>query len=307
MYTDVSVLGLQTPPQDLLNESMLDSDLQNIDFDFAIQAITPVAPNLLGELGDVQPFSGNAESLQWVAEQLQDCPGNFAKTGENMFMHRSMYYLQSPTTIKTAFGICTASQMVTPVTKAIFTSSLEGEISALLDEVEVKGIPDGLGRLQAMVLYQILRFWSGDSKQQSAAEQQKGVLNVWALQLLQKLPTGLPHPRTLKDMILAESVYRTVTTTFLLHALASVFKYGVCTELPTLALLPVSVGSEVWESSDILCAAPADSNLQTMKYGEWTDMWISFPQRRKLNSYQKMLMVACKGKAKVEELEAEMV
>lgn len=291
------------------NELGLNGSPQNLwlspDFDFATQALPPIGLNLLDELGNVRPLHGSVESWQWVVEQLKECPGNFAMTGENMFIHRSLYSVQSPPAIKAAFGICTASQMVTPATKGMFVNALEGEVSALLDDVAVRNIPEGLSRLQAMVLYQILRFWSGHSKLQSTAEQQKSSPNAWALQLLQRLHTDLPHPRTSKDLMLAESVRRTVMVTFLLHALGSLFKHGICPELPTLSLLPVSVDSDAWDPSDV-CAFSAKGDLGTMKYNEWTDMWVADPLRRRLNAFQRMLMVACKGMLKVEELEARM-
>ncbi|KAL6245746.1 hypothetical protein RBB50_006899 [Rhinocladiella similis] len=305
MFTDNNTFGSQTPLLDPIKETRQHAELQSLTFDCTAGPFLPVTPNLLGELGDVQPWHGNIESWQWVVEQLQNCPGRFAKTAENVFIHRSMYCLQSPPAIRAAFKICTASQMVTPATKAMFTSSLEDEVNALLNDPRMKDLSEGLARLQAMVLYQILRFCFGDLKQKIAAEQQKGVTNAWALQLLQQMHTDLADSRTLEHLRLAESVRRTVTITFLFHALDSVFKYGVCTELPTLALIPIGIDSEIWDSSDVLCAVSAEGNLGTMKYGEWTSMWVACSPRPKLDAFQRMLMVACKGKAKVLELEAQ--
>lgn len=306
-HTDNETTDSGTSPRFLVEDFSLAADLEFFNFDFAAQGLTLTTPNLVGELGNLSSLHGDVDSWRWVAAQLQKCPGNFAKAGENMFIHPSMYRDRLPPAMKTAFGLCTASQMVTPATKAMFTSSLESEVSILLNDIEVEEVPEGLARLQALLMYQVLQFLGQDPTQRTAAEQHKDLINASALRLLHKIRTESVHTQTYEDFVLAESVRRTVLTTFLLHAICSIFKHGVCTELPTLALLPVSIESKLWESSNSPCTFTAEGDLSTLKYGEWVDLWVALPPRRRLDGFQKLLMVACKGKSKIEELELEMI
>jgi hypothetical protein len=98
-----------------------------------------------------------------------------------------------------------------------------------------------LARMQAMVLYQILWLSNSNIQQHAAAEQQKSLVGTWGLKLLQRANLELKDAQSKReDWILLESIRRTVMVTFMLHGVYSILHYGVCLELLTSAVLPVS-------------------------------------------------------------------
>lgn len=154
--------------------------------------------------------------------------------------------------------------------------------------------------MQAIVLYQIIRIYHGDLEQRILAEQQESSVVALGLQLLHRADIELREEQaTWENWILAESIRRTVMVAFMLYAIYSIFKHGICAAYPTVSILPVSTTSGVWESprTDMQHRGLG----QTTKYLEYTNDWVAMPQAHP-EPFEKMLLVACKGIDQVEAL-----
>jgi hypothetical protein len=61
------------------------------DMAFDFNLLCPSVPNLLSNLGELQPITGNTQTWQWVIEQLKSYPQAFAQYGEMTFIHKNLY------------------------------------------------------------------------------------------------------------------------------------------------------------------------------------------------------------------------
>jgi hypothetical protein len=273
-------------------------DLQQSDL--IDELLYPRVPNFLGSLGEIQPVSGNTRSWEWVIEQFKGYPRSFAQHIETTFIHRELFSNQLPPSIQAAFGVCAAHLCMNDANESMLFRTLDAEVLELLNPALDGTLLEALSRMQAMVLYQIIRTYHGNLKQRTVAEQQESLLGAWGLQLLHRADVELrgEQPRW-ENWILAESIRRTVMVTFMLRAVYSIFKHGICPEYPTLSLLPVSTKASLWNSPGTTLQ-DRDQN-ETMKYRDFTELWLASPQR-KLEPFEKMLLVACKGIEQVEIL-----
>lgn len=84
---------------------------------------------------------------------------------------------------------------------------------------------------------------------------------------------------------------------FILYGIHSVFNYGICLELPTLNVLPVSTTTTFWQSPGEYAEQRDQAGL--MKYAEFAESWLGSPPRQ-LDLFEKLLLVCCKGIEQVE-------
>jgi hypothetical protein len=264
------------------------------------ELLYPSVPNLVGNLGELQPVSGNTRSWQWVMEQLQGYPQTFVQHAATAFIHKDLVPNALPQKIRVAFTICAAYARMNEVNQSMLFQILDAEVSELLTPVLSSTLLEDLSKMQALVLYQIIRLFNGELKQRTLAEQQQSVLGTRGLQLLQRADAELQDVQpTWETWILTESIRRTVIVAFMANAVYSIFKNGICPELPTLSVLPISTKQALWNSRAAdLCQSHED---ETVKYAEFTALWLASPQR-KLEPFEKVILVACKGIGPVETL-----
>jgi Fungal Zn(2)-Cys(6) binuclear cluster domain len=259
-------------------------------------------PNMVGELGELKPVSDNTRSWEWVIEKLKDYPRDFVQRTETPFIHSKTCLLENPgaEAIRAAFGICAACVCMNATNRPMLFDALNAEMAKLLQPATSSSLREDLAKMQAIALYQIIRLFHGDVKQQAIAEQQKAHISASMLHLLRRANVELSvvAQPTWDTWILAESARRTVMVAFMIYAVNSIFKHGICPELPTLSILPVSTKQEFWASE--ITYLLHSSEEKTVKYPEFTSLWLrSRPSI--LHSFEKMILVACKG---IEPFEA---
>lgn len=265
------------------------------------QLIKPSIPNMLGELGELQPVSGNTRSWTWVIEQLKNYPRDFAHRVENVFIHKNLVRHPGSGPLRAAFGVCAACLSMTEANEFMIFDTLNAEMAKLAKSGMVNNsLEESLSTFQAIVLYQIIRFFYGDAKQRILAERQKSHIAAWGLQLLRRAGEELRDAQPAwETWLLTESIRRTVMVAFIVHSVYAIFKHGVCPEMPTLSVLPLSSKQAFWSSQ----TAYLDhfSEDETIKYPEFTSLWMMSPSRT-LEPFEKMILVACKGIEPVEAL-----
>lgn len=275
----------------------------HIDFDdtglMMEELIKPSIPNMLGELGNLQPVSGNTRSWKWVIEQLKSYPRDFALRAETVFIHKNFLRHPGSGPLRAAFGVCAGCICRAETNEFMIFDTLNAEMSTLAQSGTLNNsLEEGLATFQAIVLYQIIRLFYGDSKQRILAERQKSYIAAWGLQLLHRAGDELQDAQPAwETWLLTESVRRTVMVAFIAHSVYAIFKHGVCPEMPTLAVLPVSSKQAFWSSQEAYLNHFAEE--ETMKYPEFTSLWTMSPPRT-LEPFEKMILVACKGIEPVE-------
>ncbi|KAL4882528.1 hypothetical protein BJY04DRAFT_186353 [Aspergillus karnatakaensis] len=285
---------LSIPIDDCLLDEDLDFNFNSHDF-----AAFPITPNLLGDLGEVQHQAvGSAETWKWMISQLQSYPRGFARDAETIFIHKDLRPDPSLRRTRAAMGVCALYVCMSEENKPILFQILDAEVVELLQRPSRITLAEDLFSLQTMVLYQIIRIFDDEPRQQAIADQQATPLKAWALKLLQRAETELPDVEPAwEDWLLKESVRRTVMLAFMLYAVDSILKHGVCLELPTLGVLPVSTNSAFWHSR--LLYLQHRGREETLKYGDFTTTWLASPPRE-LDSYDRFLLTACKGREQVD-------
>jgi hypothetical protein len=277
----------------------MDFGIDFVDTGLMEQLIKPNIPNMLGELGELQPVSGNTRSWTWVIEQLKGYPRDFAHSAENVFIHKNLVHRPGSAPLRTAFGVCAACLCVTEANEFMIFDTLNADMSKLAKSgIGNKSLEESLSTFQSIVLYQIIRLFHGDAKQRILAERQKSHIAAWGLQLLQRAGNELQDVQPAwETWLLTESVRRTVMVAFIVHSVYAIFKHGVCPEMPTLSVLPLSSRQAFWSSQTAYLNHFSED--ETIKYPEFTSLWMMSPPRT-LEPFEKMILVACKGIEPVE-------
>ncbi|KAL1847968.1 hypothetical protein Daus18300_013771 [Diaporthe australafricana] len=287
--------------------------------------------NFLGSLGEAQRVDGSAtDSWRWVIGELRRCPRDLATRGETLFLHKHLYGDAVPRAVRAALGTSAAFCMLDEDRRQLLFCALDAEVLELLRDPPVMDADDGQGhgsmgggiisgrgsngltlmdelaRLQALVLYQMMRLFGGGLEQRLVVDQQRGLLTAWALQLLRRaraeLDSDSNHPDSDSSWhawIVAESIRRTVMVVYMFYGMYSLATEGVCAEIPTLAKLPVSAAPAhaAWHSEAAYVARSRSGEVQqTLTYEEYTQSWmVSQSPPERLGLFDKFLLVPCKG------------
>ncbi|KAL7780930.1 hypothetical protein V8C43DRAFT_320241 [Trichoderma afarasin] len=242
---------------------------------------------------DNEPLASGRLELGWAFDQILQCPLVFAIEAETMFIHKDLFYSTLPMPLRTAFGICTGILSTNERSQSVLFGVIATEISDLLVRDLGSGLLGDLARLQASVLYQIIRFVHGNIHQRILAEQQEFLLKSYGLKLLRRVDTEL-HQMELnwETWILVESIRRTVIIVFELYTLYWAFMNCTCIETNAIKMLPVSIKPSCWASREIYLHC-SDRDLTTM-YGDIATTW-EVSSWKSLGTFEKVLLTTYYG------------
>ncbi|CAH0055480.1 unnamed protein product [Clonostachys solani] len=252
-------------------------------------------PSIIGHLGVLEPVFGLGNDA-WIFEEMKACPTTYAQDTETFFIHKDLNQGSlAPGPLRAAWGICAGCITLNSRNRKFLFQAVDAELAKLLVPTPLSTLFEDLVRLQASVLYQMIRIIYGGIEQRKAAEQQEYVLRSLGLKLLQRLDAR--HERTQnawEAWLLSESVRRTVVATFKLYTLYWSFKYGACTEVNAMAQLPVSTKTGVWSSPETFLQYPSQD--ETVPYRDFI-LLKSVTPRGSLETFEKMVVVSCRGVA----------
>ena len=249
-------------------------------------------PRILGHLGELPPVAGYVASMAWIFDQIRNYPLAFAEQAETEFIHKTMYQNSCPRPLRAAFGICTGLFSLSERNQALLFQALDTEISELLVPGSTCSLIENLARLQAIVLYQIIRLFYGRLEQRVVAERQEFLVRSYALTLLQRVDTELRNaPRIWETWIFAESIRRTVFMSFKLYTIYSAFKYKACAEIRAMNMLPVSTIQGSWNSRDTYLKS-LDQD-QTTTHRDFAAVWAKAGWRE-VAPFERFLLIGCK-------------
>ncbi|KAK0654878.1 hypothetical protein B0T16DRAFT_361869 [Cercophora newfieldiana] len=268
-------------------------------------------------------------SLPWVYNVLRQSPLIFASHGSNLFIHKSLFPQNAtPRPLLTAFTLCAACTALTPMNRSLFFQALDVQVKDLIESMtanQPNSLLDDLARLQAAVLYQIIRlFYRADgfptfqlehpSQRQEdpyipdiELETQEYSVRAFALRLLHRvnnIRSSSPSPdsgaqtQTWEEYLLAESIRRTVFVAFKIYTVYTALRYGWCVESAALELLPVSKKpARAWESREFYTDAEEQSVRSRVSNGDDTTTVVDFVRelshgRGELEAYERVVLSA---------------
>ncbi|KAL2843302.1 hypothetical protein BJY01DRAFT_197044 [Aspergillus pseudoustus] len=267
----------------------------------------PTQPSIhifLGSLGEVQPIEGNAPAWQWVIDELKSYPQELVQRTETIFLHRELYRESLPQPIRAAFGVSATLCLTPEANREMLFRIIDAEILELLKPSHETALLDELAKLQAFVVYQTIRFFHGSIEQRVMAEQQQGLVMAMALKLLARSQTeiGDTEAGNWRTWILAECIRRTVIVVYFLYGINSVFRDGICVGLHTLVKLPLSTTISAWKSE--INHVHQTGSGTTIPYETFMLHWLASTPR-KLDPFEKLLLVPCQGLDTVELYDAD--
>ncbi|KAL6796409.1 hypothetical protein GGI42DRAFT_356544 [Trichoderma sp. SZMC 28013] len=240
-----------------------------------------------------EPLSSGRLELGWVFDQILQCPLAFANEAETMFIHKDLLYSTLPMPLRTAFGICTGMISSNVRSQPVLFGVITTEISDLLVQAPESGLLGDLARLQASVLYQIIRFFYGNIYQCILAEQQEFLLRSYGLKLLRRVDTELHQMEpNWETWILVESIRRTVIIVFKLYTLYWAFRNGTSIETSAIKMLPVSMNPSCWASREIYLQC--SDRDQTTTYGDIAASW-EVSSWKNLGTFETLLLTSFNG------------
>jgi hypothetical protein len=260
---------------------------------------------MTGDLGEPGPLVAKVD-YEWVAGQIFDIPFRFARQADAIFIHRDLYHGAFPQPLRSAFGLCAGTASITQQNRHLLFQALEDETSLLLRSAWASSLIEDLAKLQAVVLFQVIRLYYGDYKQQTSALRQEFVVRSRALALLHRVREGnelSDAPKTWETWLLIESIRRTVLFAFKLYlAYWCVITYeGGCSEMEEdgITLLPISMKQSSWESRQAFTRYSIEDD--EVPYGDFTSYWLAVP-RSNLESFERFIIMGCTGQKKFEAL-----
>ena len=225
---------------------------------------------------------------------------SLAYTGRTPCITSELYQNSIPQALQDAISVSALYLTKSGKNESIVLNILGEKVNRLLQSFEKQAcLTDHLASVQALLMYQVIRFFDGDIRQRALAERQMTCLETWASALLQRLQeaasfTGVRTPW--HNWLLCESIRRTVLTSTLLHALYNCIKEGYCEPVQRLSRLPVTQNMDLWDMGEgqWLEAFLMDEVAGLQTYRDFAKGW--FPRDNKLlaqDSFEACLLAAC--------------
>jgi hypothetical protein len=201
-----------------------------------------------------------------------------------------------------AFGISCSSCLLSDANRNTLFKAIDSEVDELLNTAEPAALRDDLAMLQALLLYQTIRFFQGTLEQRSSAEQQQSLLMARALRLVSRSQNELTGDAADRHAwVLAECIRRTAIVVYMLYGVSSISREGVCVGLHTLAKLPVSTAVAAWNATEEVDGEGAVDG--TISYEDFLACWLVSTPRR-LDPFERLLIVPCRGVDAVEAFDS---
>lgn len=244
-------------------------------------------------------------SIEKVLKNMRSFPEMLARSGATPFMHVRLYESDMPTAIQDAFAVSAVYLSRTAETKDLSLRVLEAKSKSLIQQLrQTSSLRELLASVQALLIFQIIQLFQGDTRVRALAEQNMELLREWTTRL-QMQGEDLRDPVTWQDWIFAESIRRTVVISILLDSLYWTLQFGYCTQAKVLSMLPVTPVSELWEcSSRTGWSGTVPQKTNAVLYGDFAMAWKEGRVNQELDDFQRFLLAPCVGEKYRDVLEA---
>ncbi|MCJ1451117.1 hypothetical protein MMC28_001452 [Mycoblastus sanguinarius] len=226
----------------------------------------------------------------FVSRQFKTYPKVFYSRGQTPFIHRHMYDEHTPAVIYDALSACALYCGKTKDNESLVFGDISRKVRQLVGGMQQPFLSpvDHLASVQALLLYQIIRLLDGDIRQRADAELDEAVLISWSEQLQGRIQppslssdlessSNLQGPMitsTWQDWIIAESVRRTVLTSYMLQGVYSFLKLGYDKVSGKVNKLSFTAQSALWNAPSEFHWREALKNkhLFEVTIGQWDDV-----------------------------------
>ena len=254
------------------------------------------------------------DAFEYCGSQIRSYPEQFARYGSTPFIHRRLYEENIPAAIRHAFSTCAMWLGKSSSNRDMTYRTIDAEVTELFQtDVWQWSLEDAVAHVQALILYQIIRFFDGDVRQRAFAEQQDHILATWTETLYSHLtlqtplfsPSNIAVDYDWRSWILVESARRTVLMSLFLRGFYHALKTGFCNTIAAMTDLPISTRAVLWEldSSARWQLALKAAEPELIPYKDFTPKWAEGELARgDVGDYERLLIIACKGKNEFEQV-----
>lgn len=257
-----------------------------------LPAATPSeAPRLPARLPSISAWKLDA---CWVFDEIRNSPRAFANQAGTMFIHKELFSTTMAAPLQRAFILCSGINSRSGISHAMMFKLIDAEISEWFALAAPTTLVENLAKLQAVVLYQIIRLFYGDLEERAKAEKQEFIVRSCGLKLIQGINIELSSLELgWEAWILVESIRRTVIISFTLYTLYGAFRCGRWTETAAIKMLPVSTMIGSWSSREVYLQDAGPDQLTT--YADFAAVWMAKPVKRELDSFEKIVLAGSSG------------
>lgn len=154
-----------------------------------------------------------------------------------------------------------------------------------------------LAQCQSVLLLHIFQLFDGDEELRRESEKSLNQMRGKILRLQLHAESKVHEEEDYRDWILAESIRRTILAGTFAEAIYLTLREGICTTLPFMSLLPITVSGELWATASEAewRNAREKSTTEAASYAEAVELWADPSTAHELEDFQKILFAACRG------------
>jgi hypothetical protein len=243
----------------------------------------------------------NNEQVHYVIDTIRAFVPSLAYTGSTQFAHQSLWDLYQPEAYQDSVAIASLYLCKNNRNKSILTNMIGSKITDLISTSSSWTLSDHLAGVQALIIYQIIRLFDPDLNQQTQAEENNALLELWAAQLWKR---SFDEPQAFTNdydaWVFEESLRRTIAmSVFTRCAWTCMTKDGLVDQAPVLVRLPLTRDQGAWErtSEDLATRSPPMPQGQEtlVAYGDFSQSWTVDHKVEQLDPFTKLLLAACRG------------
>lgn len=272
-----------------------------------------LSPSLLAfpNLSPMVKYPDAARIDKWSTERSFSCVREFSRTfakhRRTPFIHARLYESDLPDVIADAFTVSVAYHHRTPQTEDMVFRILETKSSQIASRHYQHGpIADLLAAVQALLVFHTIQLFDGDIRQRSVAERNLTKLMAMVEQLRVR-SIELESASTWQAWIFGESLRRTIILAYFIQDIYQVLKQGYCSNVPTLSVLPFTVGENLWEATTDSSwqNKVKTSDLNVVLYGDFSIAWKNGRFQDNLSPFEMLLLRPCVGEGYREILDTQ--
>ncbi|KUJ16651.1 uncharacterized protein LY89DRAFT_618012 [Mollisia scopiformis] len=250
----------------------------------------PAAAELLTSPYDSFPFPELAviepHQIEYCVFELRRCVLSLAMESRAPFIHSDLYHDTMPDTYQDLLSICSLYNQKTETNSMIVFRMLFIKLKKLISSSRTFTQPeDWLLAVQTLIIYQIIRVFDGDKKQEELADQDFDLLENWSRKL-QEVDVG--RSTSHHQWLLMESIRRTLMVSVLFRCLYKILKDGMSDLVPVMAALPVSENTDDWDRVEGPRRIPSLVTY-TSYVKDWNEGKVTT-----VDAYEMLLLKACR-------------
>jgi len=279
-----------------IDQSSLSNVAQQSDVAFTTPPMSDEMQDILDQMSKVATTL-DSERVIFGTRQLRTYPEMLVTKGRAPFIHHHLYHDNLFPIIQDIFGVC--ALYCSPKTanyQSTMWRIIDANVARLFQDPIPSSLPEHLARVQALILFQIIRLFDGDIRQRAQAEQCDSILATWTQELRDRTVWEDSGSQTWEEWVFAESSRRTVITSLTMRGLYLVLKQGFCTLAPQVTELSFTGQAGLWNAPSAYCWRKAYYQSDHLKITAMNfDDLVSQSKGAGLDDFGLMIMVTFKG------------